>query len=74
MPLDKNSLRDAMKSAFQQGMSDPSWTADQTAQALADAIDVYVRGAAVMGVTVDVVNDASVHLGTGAQTGAGTLQ
>lgn len=74
MPLDKNALRDALKASFQQGMTDPGWSQDDAAQALADAIDTYVRAAQVTGVTVTVVNAGNVQIGTGAQTGVGTLQ
>jgi hypothetical protein len=74
VPLDKTTLQTAIATTFQQGMADPTWSADQTAKALADAIDAYVRGASVVGVTVNVVNPAQVPIGTGAQTGTGTLQ
>ena len=74
MPLDRNALADALKAAFQQGLDDPAWTKDDAAEALADAIDAYVRAAEVVGVTVDVVDAGNNPIGTGAQTGTGTLQ
>ena len=73
MPLDKDALSDALIAAFQQGMDDPEWTKEDAALAMADAIDNYVRGAEVIGVEVDVVDDAAVHIGTGTQTGPGQL-
>ena len=74
MALDKAALTAALKTAFQQGLDDPDWTQDDAAAALADAIDAYVRAAEVVGVAVDVVDLADNPIGTGAQTGAGSLQ
>ena len=74
MALDKSALCDALKAAFQQGMENPDWTQDDAAQALADAIDAYVRGAEVVGIAVDVFDAGSTQIGTGTQTGNGTLQ
>jgi hypothetical protein len=73
MALDKDTLRDALITAFEQGLTDPEWTKEDAAQAMADAIDVFVRGAEVTDIVVDVVDDSSVHIGTGPQTGTGTL-
>jgi phage baseplate assembly protein W len=73
MGLNKDVLRDALITAFEQGLSDPEWTKEDAAQAMADAIDTFVRSADVTGVEVDVVDDSSVHIGTGTQTGPGTL-
>lgn len=73
MPLDKPTFVIALAAAFQQGMDDPAWTKEDTAQALADAIDAFVRSAAVSGVTVQVTNPGGVVIGTGAQTGTGGL-
>jgi hypothetical protein len=74
MALDKNALRDALKAAFQQGLDDPDWSQDDAAQALADAIDAYVRAAAVVNVTVNVFDPGQVQIGTGTQVGTGSLQ
>ena len=74
MALDKTALRDALVAAFQQGMDNPAWTKEDAAQALADAIDTYVRAAEVVNVTVDVVDLGSNPIGTGSQTGTGSLQ
>lgn len=74
MALDKNALRDALVAAFQQGLDDPNWTQDDAAQALADAIDTYVRAAAVVNVTVNVFDLGNVQIGTGTQVGSGGLQ
>lgn len=73
MPLDKDRLRLALIDAFDAGMSDPDWTKEQTAAALAAAIDEYVRDAGVVDVTVDVVDPGGTPIGTGAQTGVGGL-
>ena len=51
-------------------MTDKSWTKEQTAQAMADAIDAFVRGGAVCGVRVF---DPPRSL-TLAQTGQVTIQ
>lgn len=74
MALDKNALRDALKAAFQAGLDDPDWSQDDAAQALADAIDAYVRAAAVVNVTVNVFDVGHVQIGTGTQVGTGSLQ
>jgi hypothetical protein len=71
VPLDKDALRDSLIAAFQQGMDDPDWTKEDAAQAMADAIDTYVRGAEVVGVEVDVVDDLAVHIGTGTRSSRG---
>ena len=73
MSLDKAALAAALKTAFESGMDDPNWTLDDAAGALADAIDFYVRGAEVAGVTTEVRDPGNVVIGTGAQTGTGTL-
>jgi hypothetical protein len=73
MALNKANLAAGLKAAFEAGMEDPDWTLDQAAAAMADAIDLYVRGAAVIGVTVDVIDAGSIKIGTGAQTGTGSL-
>ena len=73
MPLDKAALTAALIVAFEQGMADPNWTLGQAADAMADAIDTYVRGADISGVTTQVVDPGSNPIGTGTQTGTGVL-
>jgi hypothetical protein len=73
MPLDQNSLSQALKSTFSQSKAN-SWSSDQVADALATAIFNFVTGADVVGVTVNVVNSSNQPIGTGTQTGAGKLQ
>ncbi len=74
MPLDKSMLRDALLASFRQGQENPDWRATDAAQAMADAIDAYVRAAEVVGVSVTVVNAAQQQSGTGTQAGTGSLQ
>ncbi|MEM7305813.1 MAG: hypothetical protein AAF682_04050 [Planctomycetota bacterium] len=74
MALDKNALRDALIAAFQQGMDDPDWSQEDSARALAEAIDAYVRAADVRSVVVDVVDPGGAPLGSGTQVGSGTLE
>ena len=73
MPLDRNTLAAALSAVFQQGLDDPAWTGEMAAQAMADAIDAFVRGADVTGVTTQVVDAAANPIGTGTQTGTGSL-
>ncbi len=73
MALNKASLAAAIQTAFEQA-KDQEWDAPQVAQALADAIDDYVRTADVDGITVDVVDNGNNPLGTGTQTGPVQLQ
>lgn len=73
MPLDRNALAAALVAGFQQGLDDPDWTQEMAAEAMADAIDAYVRGAEVIGVTTAVVDAGSNPIGTGTQTGTGGL-
>lgn len=73
MALDKNSLAQALKTTFKSS-KDNSWSSDQVADALADAINTFVLSAQVTGVNVNVVNNANQPIGTGAQTGTGQLQ
>ena len=55
MTLDKNTLKNDLVAAMNRAKAE-SWTADQVAAAIADAIDRYTRGAAVQGITVNVGN------------------
>lgn len=73
MALDKNVLRDALIAAFQQGMDDPSWTKEDAARAMADAVDDFVRSAEVVGIQTDVVDPMANPIGTGSQVGSGSL-
>jgi hypothetical protein len=67
MALDKNTLKSDLLTAMDTAKKE-SWTAEQVAGALADAIDRYTRGAAVTGVKVTVANVEY------AQSAAGGLQ
>ena len=73
MTLDRNILEAALINAFQQGLDDPSWTTEDAAAALADAIDAFVRSADVTGVTTDVVDPGDAPIGTGTQNNVGVL-
>ncbi len=73
MALDKSTLSQALKDTFKSA-KDNSWSSDQVADAIADAINTFVLGAAVVGVKVNVVNTANQPIGTGTQTGTGNLQ
>jgi hypothetical protein len=73
MALDKAVLAAALKTAFQAGLDDPSWSIDDAANAMADAIDGYVRAAEVVSVTTDVTDLGGMLIGHGVQTGAGAL-
>ena len=73
MPLNESSLAQALKDAFNQSKAN-SWSSDQVADALATAINTFVTGADVVGVTVNVVSTTNQPLGTGTQTGTGKLQ
>lgn len=73
MALDKNLLAAALKTAFEAGLGDPDWSAEDAANAMADAIDSYVRGADVTGITTDVTDLGGTLIGHGTQTGFGGL-
>jgi hypothetical protein len=82
MPLNKTALRSELetklKDNFKKG-KDEEWSAEQAAAELArvlsDAIDTFVRGGDVQGVTIDVTNVAgSTLIGKGTQTGVGKVQ
>jgi hypothetical protein len=87
MPLEKNSLQAAIKAAFQKAKEtpppdDPSQSdqvqeeiLDTLSQDLADAIEAYVHGGDVGGVTVTVRDIANVNvIGTGTQAGTVKIQ
>ncbi len=73
MPLDKPALAAALQIAFETGKATEDWTLEQAANAMADAIDAYVRTADVINVAVDVVDAGSNPIGTGTQTDPGGL-
>ena len=86
MPLDKTSLSVAIKQAFQTAQntpppSDPSAAGALQAQILtrlaadlASAIDTFARSADIVGVTVQVRDNANNIIGTGVESGTGKLQ
>ena len=73
MPLDKPTLVTALTAAFNAGLSNPAWSQADAAQALADAIDAFVKGADVTGITTAVADPGGNPIGTGTQTGTGGL-
>ena len=73
MPLDKPGLAAALLVAFDKGMTVPDWSKDDAAQALADAIDTYVRGASVEGVAVTLTDGGGAVIGQGVQNAPGVL-
>jgi len=86
MPLDISSLQTAITTAFKKAKStpppsDPS-KSDQVQEQiltqlgldLASAVNAFVRGADVIGVTVAVVDPSNKPIGTGTETGTGKLQ
>jgi hypothetical protein len=48
-------------------MNDPDWTQADAAQALADAIDTFVRSGEVTGITTTVTDGGGGVIGHGAQ-------
>ena len=73
MPLNKATLKDAIRTSFDTAKSQ-GWSTEQIAQALADAIDAFVRSGDVKQVSVRVTSGEGAELGTGAQTGVGKVQ
>jgi len=73
MPLDKSTLQAAFKTAFDTAKEE-NWSTEQVAEALADAVDVFVRSGDVVGITTDVEVDPDTGLGTGTQSGAGHIE
>lgn len=73
MGLDKAELTNAFRQTFQQA-KDEAWSSDQVAAALADAIDTFVRGGEVVGITTEVRDVGDTVIGTGTQTGTGSTQ
>jgi len=73
MTLDKGALINALTTLFASAYKQ-NWTQDKVASELANAIDTYVRGADVTGVTVQVTDPATNKvIGNGTQTGTGKL-
>ncbi|MES2055442.1 MAG: hypothetical protein V4564_05825 [Pseudomonadota bacterium] len=70
MPLDKSALATALEAAFQAGMDDPDWTLAQSAGAMADAIDLYVRDGEIAGVESDVTDTGGNPIGHAVQGAA----
>ena len=60
MSLDKNGLRDALV-AMMTAAQEHSWSKNQVADAMATAIDAYVRAGAVSGVVVTLPNGTQVQ-------------
>ena len=67
MALDKDTLEADLVTMMNNAKSQ-SWTADQVAQAMSEAIDRYVRGADVTGVKI------AVQAAEYGQSGKGKLQ
>lgn len=73
MALDKGQLANAFRQTFQQA-KDEAWSSDQVAEALADAIDAFVRSGDVVGITTEVRDAGNTLIGTGVQTGTGSTE
>ncbi|WP_163993092.1 hypothetical protein [Pyxidicoccus caerfyrddinensis] len=73
MALDKQALATKLKDTFKRAKEE-SWTSDQVADALAAAVDAYVRSAEVVGVRTTVRNPSNVVIGSGTQNNLGNLQ
>jgi hypothetical protein len=73
MALDKPGLVAALVASFDAGMNDPGWTQADAAQALADAIDAFVRTGTVTGITTTVTDGGGGVIGHGAQDAPGVL-
>jgi DNA-binding transcriptional regulator LsrR (DeoR family) len=73
MALNRNTLQEAIHTAFETAKEE-EWTTEQVAEALANAIDDFVRGGDVVGITTSVQVDPNNHRGTGTQTGVGRVQ
>jgi hypothetical protein len=70
MPLNKPALAAAFKDAFKKSKEE-MWEADQVAEALADAIDAFVRNGDVGGITTEVRDMTNTNvIGHGAQQGS----
>jgi hypothetical protein len=73
MPLATTALATTLKQVFRDA-KDEQWSSDQVADALAAAFESFVKTGDVVGVTVDVRDSGNNPLGTGTQTGAGTIE
>ena len=86
MPLSKPTLQAAILTGLQKSKNTPppdnpddtdqvqNQVLQTLSQDLADAIDAYVRAGDITGISVNVVNNANVQIGTGTQTGMTHLQ
>lgn len=70
MPLDMAKLAQDLATAFDDAKTN-AWSGEQTANAVAAAIDKYVTAAVVGGITVNVVSNG-VPVGNGSVFGTGT--
>lgn len=76
MPLDKESLKTAIKNAFdaeKESTDDPIDSIDRIAAAIADGVDIFVKSATVtvaLGIPVATAGSAAAQ--TGATTATGT--
>lgn len=52
MALSKNQLKKSLLDMMEKGSTNPDWTPEKAADALATAIDSYVRGGVVTGIRV----------------------
>lgn len=69
MALDKTALAASLKDTFLRAKEE-TWSSDQVADALADALETFVRGGEVNGVQVEVRNSGGSVIGTGTQSTA----
>jgi len=88
MGLNNATLRDAIKAAFKKAKEVPppdppdeevinqlqEQILTDLAQDLANALEAFVKGADVVGVTVEVKNNANVVIGSGTQNNVGKVQ
>ena len=70
MPLDKGKLAQDLTTVFTTA-ADKAWSSEQTANAIAAAIDDYVTAAVVGGISVNLVSNG-VPVGSGSLFGTGT--
>jgi hypothetical protein len=66
MALDKNTLAEAIRTAFESAKEE-EWTVAQVAEALASAIDAFVKSGDVVDVVVEVKDVGNNVIGTGVQ-------
>ncbi|MEO1221270.1 MAG: hypothetical protein AAFY42_07955 [Pseudomonadota bacterium] len=73
MALNKPQLVIDLVAAFTAHETDENWSATDAANALADAIEAYVKSADVIGVITEVRNPGGDVIGTGTQNNEGEL-